>query len=116
LFVEWPDKGHEIAMSGMLKMGDVLAWRLHLDQSEGPEWYLYIDSHSGDLIRADILDNEGVAQYIIRQDDFRDVSGFMFAHRIEYQDGNGQTLAIATINDIEVNAAEFDMDEEEVAH
>ncbi len=116
LFVEWPDKGHEVAMSGMLKMGDVLAWRLHLDQSEGPEWYLYVDSHSGDLIRADILDNEGVAEYIIRQDDFRDVSGFMFAHRIEYQDGNGQTLAIETITDIEVNVAEFDMDEEEVAH
>ena len=116
LFVEWPDKGHEVAMSGMLKMGDVLAWRLHLAQSEGPEWYLYIDSHSGDLIRADILDNEGVAEYIIRQDDFRDTSGFMFAHRIEYQDGNGQTLAIETINDVEVNVAEFDMDEEEVAH
>lgn len=116
LFVEWPDKGHEVAMSGMLKIGDVLAWRLHLDQSDGPEWYLYLDSHSGDLVRADILNNEGAAQFIIRQSDFREVSGFVFAHRIEYQDSNEQTLAIETINNIEVNVEEFDMDEEEVAH
>lgn len=116
LFVEWPDKGHEVSMSGMLKIGGVLAWRLHLAQNNGPEWYLFLDSHSGALVRADMLGDDGDVEYSIRRSDFRETSGFMFAHRIEYLDRAGRTLAVEVIDKIEIEVEPFNIDEESVVH
>ncbi len=116
LFVEWPDKGHKVEMVGMLKIGDVLAWKLSLQQADGPSWYLYINSHGGALVRADILDDQGELLYEIRQSDFRETSDFMFPHRIEYLNGAGRTLAVETIDAIEVDVEPFDLQQESVAH
>jgi len=115
LFVEWPDKGHEVEMSGMRKIGDVLAWRLKLRQKEGPLWNMYIDSHSGDIVEMELLEEDGV-RLTIRQSDFRDVSGIRFAHRIEYLRGDGELLAREVIDTIAVELDEFDIDAEVVTH
>jgi len=114
--IEWPKKGHKLKMSGMLKIGDVLAWRLHLAQQDGTAWYLYINSHGGALVRADLLNAEGEAEYVIRNSDFRETSGFSFPHRIEYLDSAGRSLAVETIDDIEVEMAPFKIKQENVAH
>ncbi len=116
LFVEWPDKGHKVEMVGMLKMGDVLAWKLSLQQADGPSWHMYVNSHGGALVRADILDNAGDTLYVIHQDDFRETSGFMFPHRIEYLDSAGRTLAVEEIDEIEVDVEPFDLQQESVTH
>jgi len=116
LFVEWPGKGHEVEMVGMLKIGDVLAWKLSLQQADGPSWYMYVNSHGGALVRADILDDQGELLYEIRQSQFEETSGFMFPHRIEYLDSTGRTLAVETIDDIEVDVEPFDLEQEPVAH
>ena len=116
LFVEWPDKGHKVEMVGMLKIGDVLAWKLSLQQADGPSWYLYVNSHGGALVRADILDDQGELLYEIRQSDFKETSDFMFPHRIEYLDSVGRTLAVETIDAIEVDVEPFDLRQESVAH
>lgn len=116
LFVEWPDKGHKVEMVGMLKIGEVLAWKLSLQQADGPSWHLYVNSHGGALVRADILNDQGELLYEIRQSEFRETSDFMFPHRIEYLDGAGQTLAVETIDAIEVDVEPFDLQQETVAH
>lgn len=116
LFVEWPDKGHEVSMSGMLKIGDVLAWRLHLAQNNGQEWYLYVDSHGGALVRADMLTDDGSVEYSIRQSDFRESSGIVFAHRIEYLDSEGRRLGGESIDDIDVTMETFDIDQKAIIH
>jgi hypothetical protein len=116
LFVEWPDKGHKVSMVGMQKIGDVLAWQLDLLQNGGPHWNLYVDSHTGDIVRASLLDDNDEPMYVIGQSDFRETSGFMFAHRIEYLDGAGKTLAIETINEIDVDVIPFELEQETVAH
>jgi hypothetical protein len=116
LFVEWPDKGHEVEMVGMLKIGEVLAWKLSLQQSGGPSWHLYVNSHGGALVRADILDDQGELLFEIRQSEFRETSGFMFPHRIEYLDGAGRTLAVEIIDAIDVEVEPFDLQQEPVAH
>ncbi len=115
LFVEWPDKGHEVKMDGMRKFGDVLAWRLQLRQKNGPLWNMYVDSHSDDLVEIELLEKDGV-QLRIRQSDFRDVSGVRFAHNIEYSLGNGELLARELIDTIDVELDAFDIDAEEVTH
>ncbi len=116
LFVEWPEKGHKVEMVGMLKIGEVLAWKLSLRQADGPSWHLYVNSHGGALVRADILDDQGELFYEIRQSDFKETSDFMFPHRIEYLDGAGRTLAVETIDAIEVDVEPFDLQQETVAH
>ena len=116
LFVEWPDKGHKVEMVGMLKIGNVLAWKLSLQQANGPSWYLYVNSHGGALVRADILNDQGDPLYEIHQSEFQETSGFMFPHRIEYRDGAGRTLAVEKISDIEVEVESFDIQQEPVAH
>ena len=116
LFVEWPAKGHEVSMVGMLKIGDVLAWKLDLRQKGGAHWNLFVDSHTGSIVRANLLDAADKPAYIIQQSDFRETSGFTFPHRVEYMDGNGRTLAVETIDEIELTVTPFDLEQETVAH
>ncbi len=102
-------------MDGMRKFGDVLAWRLQLRQKNGPLWNMYVDSHSGDVVEMELLE-EGDVQLRIRQSDFRDVSGIRFAHRIEYLYGDGELLAREVIDTIAVELDEFDISAEVVTH
>ena len=103
-------------MVGMQKFGDVLAWQLDLIQEGGRHWNFYVDSHTGDIVRANLLGDNDEPMYVIGQSDFRETSGFMFPHRIEYLDGAGKTLAIETINEIEVDVIPFELEQETVAH
>ena len=116
LFVDWPEKGHKVSMDGMQKFGDVLAWQLDLLQEGGSHWNLFVDSHSGDIVRANLLDDNDEPMYVIGQSDFRETSGFMFPHRIEYMNGAGRTLAVETIDEIEVDVMPFELEQETVAH
>jgi len=102
IFVEWPQKGHKVSMLGMRKFGDILAWQLDVLQASGAHWNLYLDSHSGDIVRANLLDDNGEPMYAISQSDFRETSGFTFPHRIEYLDGAGRILAVEIIDEIDV--------------
>jgi len=110
LFVEWGDKGHEVAMVGMLKIGDVLAWKLELNQKNGPEWNMFVDSHSGDLVKMEML-SKGHVQLAIRQSEFRDVSGIRFPHQIEYLGGDGNVIAREVFNSIAI-----ELDEQTIGH
>ncbi len=110
LFVEWGDKGHKVAMVGMLKIGDVLAWKLELKQKNGPEWNMFVDSHSGDLVKMEML-SKGHVQLAIRQSDFRDVSGVRFPHQIEYLGGDGIVIAREVFDSIAI-----ELDEQTVGH
>ena len=116
LFVEWPGKGHEVSMDGMRKFNDVLAWKLKLQQKNGPVWNLYLNSHSGNLIQKHMLDESGEPTLIIRQSDFRDVDGFRFPFRIEYTDGDGKSIAAEVIDTIAVEVEPFNVDDEGVSH
>lgn len=116
LFVEWPNKGHKVSMLGMQKFGNVLAWQLELLQAGGEHWNLFVDSHTGDIVRANLLDPNGDSIMIIGQSDFRETSGFTFPRRIEYFDGAGRSLAVESIDEIELDVAPFELEQENVAH
>lgn len=105
LFVEWPDKGHEVDMLGMQKFGPVLAWQLDLLQNGGRHWHLFVDSHTGDLVRKTLLNPDGTPAYIIDQRDFRETSGFRFPHRIAYKSGDGRELAVEIIDEYRIEVA-----------
>ncbi len=115
LFVEWPGKGHEVEMLGMLKIGDILTWKLALQQSGGPEWTMYVDSHSGDLVRMEMLD-EGNVALSISQSDFRDSSGIRFPRRIEYRGADGAVIATEIIDSIILEADLSEIEDANVSH
>jgi len=114
--VEWPDKGHQVSMQGMQKIGDVLAWKLDFIQSGGQHWQLFINSHSGDLVMANMLDENGQREYSIIQSDFRETSGFKFPYRIEYLDRDGQSLGVEVFDDVLVEQQVFNLAAETVVH
>jgi hypothetical protein len=116
LLVEWPDKGHEVSMVGMLKIGDVLAWKLDFQQKDGPHWNLFIDSRGGGLVQADLLDENGDPEYVIRQSDFRETSGFSLPYRVEYFDAAGQSIAVEVLDEINVEKQAFDVADEDLSH
>lgn len=116
LFVEWPKKGHKVSMVGMQKFGNILAWQLDLLEADGTHWNLYLDSHSGDMVRANRMDAHDQPTLIISQSDFRETAGFTFPHRIEYADGSGRTLAIETIDELKLDVAPFELEKEAVTH
>ena len=115
LFVEWPGKGHEVEMLGMRKIGDILTWKLALQQSGGPGWNMYVDSHSGDLVRMEMLDDGDVALSIV-QSDFRESSGIRFPYRIEYRGADGAVIATETIDSIILEVDLFEIDDANVSH
>jgi len=114
--VEWPGKGSELAMVGMQKFDDVLAWKLDLVQSGGQHWHLFINSHGGGIVRADLLDEDDQVEYAILQSDFRETSGFRFPHRIEYVNNNGKSLGVEVIDEIVIEQQAFELADETVAH
>jgi hypothetical protein len=116
LFVEWPEKGHEVDMLGMQKIGDVLAWQLDLVQNGRHHWNLYVDSHTGDLVRAILQDGDGKMTFMVDQSDFRETSGFRFPHRIVYKTVTGDVLATETINRIVVDVEPLELEQGAVSH
>lgn len=107
--VDWKDKGHQTRKIGMHKHGDVLAWGLELIQVSGTRWNLFIDSHTGDLVKATILDESGAPVNVMVMDDFYDESGFRFPHTIEYYDGAGNLLAVENIDEIVIGRRESEL-------
>jgi len=114
--VEWPGKGSELSMVGMQKFDDVLAWKLDLVQSGGEHWHLFINSHGGGIVRADLLDEDDQVKFAILQSDFKETSGFKYAHRIEYVNGDGQSLAVELIDEIIIEEQAFDLAGEKITH
>ena len=114
--VEWKDKGHETRKIGMHKHGDVLAWGLELIQASGTRWNLLIDSHTGDLVKATILDASGAPVYVMVMDDFYDEGDFRFPHTTEYYDGNNNLLAVENIEEIIISRAEADIVSDDLTH
>jgi hypothetical protein len=114
--VEWKDKGHQTRKIGMRKHGDVLAWGLELIQASGTRWNLLIDSHTGDIVKAIILDESGTPAWVIQMDDFYEEDGFRFPHTIEYYDGANNLLAVENIDEIVISRTEADFVPEDLTH
>lgn len=101
----WKDRGHQVQMDGMLKLGKSLAWKLEVSQENGSRQILYIDSHTGDLVQTVYLDGSGQTTFSARASDFREVDGFRFPFKIKYLDAGGDVIATETYVDIEITKA-----------
>jgi len=100
--VDWKDKGHQIRIKGMLKVGKSLAWKLFLRQANGLRWEIYIDSHSGDIVLANHFNDSGATLFSIRASDFREIDGFRLPFKVEYLDAEGKLIATENFQQAEI--------------
>ncbi len=114
--VEWKDKGHETRKIGMRKHGNVLAWGLELIQAGGTPWNLLIDSHTGDLVKATILDESGAPAFVLQMDNFYAVDGIRFPQLIEYYGANDDLLAVEKIVETVIGRTEIDFIPADLTH
>jgi hypothetical protein len=81
---DWKAKGHQVNRLGMRKYGDQLPWLLEAKLGNGKTWYVFVDSHSGDVFRTALMDSSGGESIAIEYSDFSDVDGFRLPHRVDY--------------------------------
>jgi len=63
-----------------------------------------------------MLRNDEAPTFVVAPSDFRETSGFIFPHRIEYRHARGRPLAVESIHKITIAKADFDIDNEPVTH
>lgn len=107
---DWKDKGHEVWRLGMKQDTDRLPWVMEAELANGRNWLLHVDSHTGDIYRHILLDDQGEEILSLEFDDFREVKGFRLAHEVRYFD-SGNWLATDRYRDIEIEL----MDDGELA-
>lgn len=96
----WKARGNQLRMDGMLKVGKSLAWKLYVLQQNGMRGVVYVNSHTGDIVLASYLDEDGQVLFSIRASDFRAVDGFSYAFKLEYLDADRALIATENYADI----------------
>lgn len=96
--VDWSRKGNKFSMEGMEKADGALNWRLVQAKTDGGKRVFLIDSHTGLIERLRIYDKAGKLVVALDYSDFKDVEGVPVAHRIDYRDADGRTIAVETFS------------------
>ena len=84
---------HSYRPIGMEKLPGILAWKLRDDLPGGNGRIVYIDSHTGDVVKFSILDAKGADILDVVQHDFREIEGLRLPFAIDYRRPNGEDLA-----------------------
>lgn len=101
---DWNAKGHNLIRLGMKKYRDRLPWLMEAQLTNGRTWHIYVDSHTGDAFRIELVDDAGEPSIAVEYDDFRKADGFRLPHEVRYFDGE-RLLAVDRYEDITVTAA-----------
>lgn len=98
---EWKDKGHKVWRLGMKQDGGRLAWVMEAELDNGRTWLIHVDSHTGDIYRHILVDDDDSETLALEFDDFRDVNGFRLAHEVRYF-GAGTWLATDRFGEVDI--------------
>lgn len=102
---DWKDKGHQVWRLGMKKVGERLPWLMEAELTNGRTWHIYVDSHTGDAFRSELIGADGSEKIRIEYSDYKEAGGFRLPHQIEYFDGE-HLLATDRYSRISVRMAE----------
>jgi hypothetical protein len=98
---DWKEKGHNAVRLGMKKHGNRLPWLVEAELTNGRTWHVYVDSHTGDAFRVELVDDAGGPSIAIEYDDYREVDGTRLPYEARYFDGD-RLLAADRYTDISV--------------
>jgi len=78
---------------GMQKLPGMLTWKLQAERSGGHYRVLYVDSHTGDVVKFTVVNTSGAPVLDVTQHDYRFVEGIRVPFAIDYRDPDGTLLA-----------------------
>lgn len=84
---------HSYTPIGMEKLPGILAWKLRADLPQGNRRIVYVDSHTGDVVKFTIVDAKGAKILDVVQHDFRVIEGLRLPFAVDYRSPSGKDLA-----------------------
>src|SRR6266852_6759487 len=87
---------------GLEKLPGMLTWKLQVDRSGGYRQVVYVDSHSGDIVKLSIMNAQGAHILDVVPHDYRAVEGIRVAFAIDYRSPDGTVLANDRFERVEV--------------
>ena len=99
---DWKAKGHNAVRLGMKKYGNRLPWLVQVELNNGRTWHVFVDSHTGDAFRVELIDDAGRLSIAVEYDDFREIDGTRLPYEVRYFEGD-RLLATDRFIEIEVS-------------
>jgi hypothetical protein len=87
---------------GMVKLPGMLTWKIQVNRPGGYHRVLYVDSHTGDVVKFTVLDRQGARVLDVAQHDYRSVEGIRVPFVVDYRSSDGTLLSSDRIERVEV--------------
>jgi hypothetical protein len=78
---------------GMQKLPGMLTWKLQAERTGDHYRVLYVDSHTGDVVKFIVVNTAGAPVLDVTQHDYRSVEGIRVPFSIDYRSPDGTLLA-----------------------
>jgi hypothetical protein len=78
---------------GMQKIPGMLTWKLQAERTGDRYRVLYLDSHTGDVVKFTVMNIAGAPVLDVTQHDYRSVEGIRVPFAIDYRRPDGTLLA-----------------------
>ena len=96
------EDSHALKPLGMQKLKGMLAWKLMVNRPGDLHRIVFIDSHTGDVVKSEIVDAHGAVKLDVALHDFRSVDGVRVPFAIDYRRADGTMVASDRIERVEV--------------
>jgi hypothetical protein len=100
--IELEKNPHAYKPLGMEKLPGMLTWKLQGDRPGGYRQVVYVDSHSGDIVKLTIMNAQGAHILDVAPHDYRAVEGIRVPFAIDYRSPDGAVLANDRFERVEV--------------
>ena len=100
--IELEKNPHAYKPLGMEKLRGMLTWKLQVDRSGGYRQVVYVDSHTGDIVKLTIMNPQGARILDVAPHDYRAVEGIRVPFAIDYKGPDGTLLANDRFERVEV--------------
>ncbi len=100
--IELEKNPHAYKPLGMEKLPGMLTWKLQVDRPGGYRQVVYVDSHSGDIVKLSIMNAQGAHILDVAPHDYRAVEGIRVPFAIDYRSPDGTVLANDRFERVEV--------------
>jgi len=87
---------------GMQKLPGMLTWKIQINRNGGYYRILYIDSHTGDIVKSTIMNAHGERVLDVVERDYRSIDGIRVPFAVDYRGPDGTLLASDRFDRVEV--------------
>jgi hypothetical protein len=86
----------------MQKLPGMLTWKIQINRNGGYYRILYIDSHTGDIVKSTVMNAHGERVLDVVEHDYRSIDGIRVRFAVDYRGPDGTLLASDRFDRVEV--------------